>query len=278
MPHAQTHRFRPLEFYAGMTLGCLQEHPRAGNRACHAPKRTDPVPWSFCEDDVGLPSRTSKGWKSSMPTYRFRPLELFARMTWGCLQEHPKAGNQACYAPKRIDSAPWSFLRGWRWTAFRNLQGLEIEHASRPNTQIPSLGQFLHEWTQTASRTSKGWKSSMPLAETYRFLPLEFFSRMPLGCLQEPPRAGNRLCHAPKRTDSIPWSFLDDDAGLPSSTSKGWKSNMPRNETHRFRRLKFFAGMTLGCLQEGRNSSMPRAKTCRFRPLEFVSGMPLDCL
>ena len=186
-------------------------------------------------------------------TYRSHPLEFFAKMMLGCLQEHPEAGNRACYAPKRIDSAPWSFLRGWRRTAFRNLHGLEIDHASRLNAQIPSLGENFHEWTQTASRTSKGWISSMPRAETYRFTPLEFFSGMPWGCLQEPPRAGNRSCHAPKRTDFIPWSFLEDDARLPSSTSKGWKSNMPRTETHRFRPLEFFAGMMLGCLQEGQN-------------------------
>ena len=161
-----------------MTLGCLQEHPRAGNRACHAPKRTDPVPWSFCEDDVGLPSRTSKGWKSSMPraqTYRFRPLELFAGMALDCFQESRRDGNRVCLGLNRTDSVLWEVFTRVDPDRPKNFQGLKYRacHAPKRADSVP--------WS---------------------------FLRRSLDCLQEHPKAGNLPCHAPKRTDSAAWSFL----------------------------------------------------------------------
>ena len=143
MPRAEMYRFYPLDSFK-VPLDCLQELPRVGNRGCHAPKRADSVPWGFLRDDAGLPSRTSSGQNSSVPrtqTHRLRALDFFARMT--------------------------------RWTVPKNIEGLEIGHATRPNAQIPPPGTFCADDA--------------------------------LGRLQKHRRAGNRACHAPKRADSNPW-------------------------------------------------------------------------
>ena len=133
----------------------------------------------FFYSESGVRPTAYKGCTSRLSytrTHRFRHLELFARMTLDCLQKHPRPGLLACHNLKRAEMRPLELLFG---------------HAAG----LPSSA-------------SKGWKSNMPRAQTRRSCPLEFFARMTLDCLEELPRAGNRACHTPKRTDSAPWNFM----------------------------------------------------------------------
>ena len=177
---------------------------------------------------------------------------------------------------------PAEFFHGCRWTAFRNIQGLEIEHATRQNVQIPSLAAFWRMTLACLEEPPRPRNRTCHAPKRKDSIPWIIFMRMDPNCLQEPPRAGNRRCHAPKRTDSVPWSFLVDDAGLRSRTSKGCKSSMTRADTHRFRPLDFFFRGATGWtafrnLQELEIEHATR-RNIQIPSLGAFWGMMLDCL